>query len=191
MNVSINPVVAFAVCLLSASTASAQLVTNPIPAPIVKGSVRIRINNLVQMPATLALNGAKPDNSSSARARINFLRESPDGRLFVNDLRGQLYTLDANNQSHLYLDIDTANGGAGSTFPATYFTNGLAAGFISFNFDPNFLTNGKFYTIHMERAQDTTAVPNFATVDERTGSHPVNWQTVIPEGPPPPPLAST
>jgi hypothetical protein len=189
--VSIKPVVAFAVCLLLASTASAQLVTNPIPTPIVKGSVRIRINNLVQMPATLSLNGAKPDNSPSARSRINFLRESPDGRLFVNDLRGQLYTLDANNQPHLYLDIDTANGGAGSIFPATYFDNGLAAGLISFNFDPNFVTNGKFYTIHMERAQNTTAVPNFATVDERTGAHPVNWQTVVTEWTTPTPLAST
>src|SRR6185503_21015543 len=70
------------------TSADAQQVTNPIPTPIVKGSVRIQINNLVQMPATAATLG-KPDNSPSARARINFLRESPDGRLFVNDLRGQ------------------------------------------------------------------------------------------------------
>jgi hypothetical protein len=92
---------ASAVCFLLTHSAAAQLVTNPIPAPIVKGSVGIRINNLVQMRATLSLDEAKPDNSSSARARINFLRESPDGRLFVNDLRGQLYMLDANNQPNL------------------------------------------------------------------------------------------
>src|SRR6476646_4832022 len=157
--------------LAVATSADAQQVTNPIPTPVVKGSVRIRINDLVQMPATAATLG-KPDNSPSARARINFLRESPDGRLFVNDLRGQLYTLDANNQPHLYLDIDSANGCGGSIFPATYFHQCLAAGFISFNFPPDFVNNGIFYTIHMERALDTTAVPNFATVDERTGSHP-------------------
>src|SRR6187549_90082 len=132
-----------AACLAFVTSADAQQVTNPIPTPVVKGSVRIQINNLVQMPATAATLG-KPDNSPSARARINFLRESPDGRLFVNDLRGQLYTLDANNQPQLYLDIDSANGGAESIFPATYYDQGLAAGFVSFNFDPSFLTNGKF-----------------------------------------------
>ena len=115
----------------------AQQVTNPIPAPIVKGNVRIRIDNLVQMPNTAGTLG-KPDNSPGARARINFLRESPDGRLFVNDLRGQLYTLDANHQPQLYLDIDAANGGGGSIFPDTLFDNGLAAGFVSFNFIPSF-----------------------------------------------------
>jgi hypothetical protein len=179
-----------AVCLLLFGQSAAQQVTNPIPAPIVTGSVRVRIDNIVQMPSTTSSLGSKPDNSPGARARINFLRESPDGRLFVNDLRGQLYTLDANNQPQLYLDIDAANGGAGSIFPATYFDDGLAAGFISFNFDPNFLTNGKFYTIHMERAQDTSAVPNFATVDERTGSHPVKWHTIINEWTTPTPLAN-
>ena len=182
---------ALAVGWMLVRVAAAQQVTNPIPPPIVKGSVRIRIDNLVQMPATVSSLGAKPDNSPSARARINFLRESPDGRLFVNDLRGQLYTLDANNQPQLYLDIDSANGGAGSIFPSTYFDNGLAAGLISFNFDPSFLTNGKFYTIHTERAQDTIAVPNFSTVDERTGSHPVKWHTVITEWMTPSPLASS
>jgi glucose/arabinose dehydrogenase len=180
-----------AACLAFATSAAAQQVTNPIPTPIVKGSVRIRIDNLVQMPSTTSSLGNKRDNSPTARARINFLRESPDGRLFVNDLRGQLYTLDQNYQPQLYLDIDSANGGAGSIFPATYFSNGLAAGLITFNFHPDFQTNGIFYTIHMERAQDTLAVPNFATVDERSGSHPVKWETVVTEWKTPTPSAST
>src|SRR6187549_317914 len=140
----ISPLAAVAACHLLAAMAVGQLVTNPVPAPIITGSVRVRIDNVVQMPSTTSSLGSKPDNSPGARSRINFLRESPDGRLFVNDLRGQLYTLDANNQPHPYLDIDSANGGAGSIFPATYFDNGLAAGFITFNFDPSFLTNGKF-----------------------------------------------
>jgi hypothetical protein len=37
------------------------------------------------MPSTTSSLGTKPDNSPGARARINFLRESPDGRLFVNE----------------------------------------------------------------------------------------------------------
>ena len=176
-------------CLLPVRTILAQLVTNPIPAPIVKGDVRIRIDDLVQMPATLSTLGGKSDNSPAARARINFLRESPDGRLFINDLRGQVYTLDANNQPHLYLDIDS--GGGGSIFPATWYNNGLAAGLISFNFHPEFGQNGKFYTIHTENPAITSAVPDFATIDERSGTNPVMWHTVITEWTAANPLAST
>lgn len=42
--------------------------------------------------------------------------------------------MDQNFQPHLYLDVDSANGGSGSIFPATYFDQGLAAGFISFKY---------------------------------------------------------
>ena len=101
-----------------------------------------------------------------ARSRINFLRESPDGRLWVNDLRGQLYTLDQNYQPHLYVDLDSANGGAGSIFPATKFTDGLAAGFITYQFNPDFANPGtdgfgKFYTIHMESAAEYSGSAQF------------------------------
>jgi Glucose / Sorbosone dehydrogenase/Dockerin type I domain len=177
------------------SLAVAQL-SNPIPQPIVKENLRVRIQNIVQMPSTTGTLGSKVDNTPSARARINFLRESPDGRVWVNDLRGQLYSLGTNFQPQLFVDLDAANGGAGSIFPAMHFTDGLAAGFISFNFHPDFnhvgtYGYGKFYTIHLERAQDTAAVPNFATVDERSGSHPVNWHTVITEWTMPNPLANS
>ena len=166
---------------LAASTATAQL-TNPIPASIGASGIRVRIENLVQMPATLASVAPKSDDRPGSRARLNFFREAPDGRLFVNDLRGQLYTLGANYQPQVYLDIDAANGGAGSIFPAAYFNGGLAAGLISYEFHPEFATNGKFYTIHLERAQDTTAVPDFATTDMRTGGvFPVKWHTVVNE----------
>src|SRR3989304_9294273 len=79
-------------CLVAA-TAPAQQVTNPIPQPIVKGSLRVQIDPLVQMPSTINTWGSKGDHTQSAVARINFLRESPAGRLWVNDLRGQLYGL--------------------------------------------------------------------------------------------------
>ena len=44
---------------LFARSALAQPISNPIPTPIVKGSVRIRIDNLVQMPSTTASLGSK------------------------------------------------------------------------------------------------------------------------------------
>lgn len=173
-------------------TGQAQ-VGNPIPTPIVKQGLRVEIQDLVQMPSTQGTSGGKPDHSPGARARINFLHKSPDGRLFVNDLRGQLYTLDSNFAPQLFVDLDAANGGAGSIFPAMRFNNGLAAGFISFEFHPEFATLespgfGKFYTIHMEDAATTSAVPDFATVDQRTGSQPVRYHTVVTEWTTPTPL---
>jgi hypothetical protein len=42
----------------------------------------------------------------------------------------------------------------------------------------------------MERAQDTSAIPDFSTVDERTGSHPVKWHTIVNEWTTPTPLAN-
>jgi hypothetical protein len=174
------------IALLGMPAATHAQLTNPIPQPIVKGSLRVRIENLVQMPSTTGTLGTKADHTPSARARINFLRESPDGRVWVNDLRGQLYVLDDHFQPQLFVDLDAANGGVGSIFPAMHFANGLAAGFISFNFHPEFVQPGasgygKLFTIHMERAQDTSAVPHFATVDLRTGNHPVTWHTVVTE----------
>ncbi|WP_197526760.1 PQQ-dependent sugar dehydrogenase [Botrimarina colliarenosi] len=162
--------------LIGAAAAPAQIAT-----PVVKQGLRVEISDLVQMPATLGTVGGKGDHSSSARARINFLRESPDGRLFVNDLRGQIFTLDGANQPQLFVDVDAANGGGSSIFPAMSTTGGLAAGLISFQFHPDFENNGQFYTIHGERASDAVVSPDFSTVDLRTGSHPVNWHTVITE----------
>lgn len=179
------------VCLLCLTGEAWGQLGNPIPTPIVKQGLRVQIDDVVQFPDSEASLGGKPDHIPSSRARINFFRESPDGRYFVNDLRGQLYRLDENLQPQLYLDIDTDNGGSGSIFPATWFASGLAAGFISYNFHPEFETNGSFYTIHMERAADTSAVPDFFTVDERSGSHPVNWHTVITEWTAADPLAPT
>ena len=162
------------------AAAKAQL-SNPIPTPITKQGLRVQLEDVVQFPNSLSTLGSKPDHIPSSRARINFFREAPDGRMFVNDLRGQLYRLDQDLQPQLYLDIDDNNGGSGSIFPATWFTNGLASGFISFEFHPDFESNGLFYTIHMERAQNTAAVPNFSTTDLGDPNLDVAWHTVITE----------
>src|SRR5688572_16444047 len=88
-----------------ASPCAAQL-GNPIPQPIVKQGLRVEIHDLVQMPSSQGTLGSKGDHTPGARARINFLRDSPDGRLFVNDLRGQLYSLDNNHVPTQYFDLD-------------------------------------------------------------------------------------
>ena len=77
-------------------------------------------------------------------ARINVLREAPDGsgRLFVNDLRGPLHVIDGATLQ-TYLDFD-------AIFPDLKTSPGLASGLVSFAFHPDFATNGLFYTVHSE-----------------------------------------
>ena len=113
--------------------------------------LKIEIKDFAPMPVTGAVDG--PGNSAGLLARINFLREEPGGgrkRLFVNDLNGPLYIVDRETKKTVtYLDF---NGLAGHTgiFHRLAIDQGLASGFISFEFDPDYAHNGKFYTIHFE-----------------------------------------
>jgi glucose/arabinose dehydrogenase len=108
----------------------------PIPETISKTGLSVIVRDFVQMPST----------GSSPHARINFLREEPGGadRLFVNDLRGYLYTVDKASQAvTTYIDF-------AATFPSLKTSPGLASGHVTFEFHPEFATNGKFYTVHSE-----------------------------------------
>src|SRR5581483_1942588 len=111
----------------------------------------IHIQDFADMPITGALDG--PGNSAGLLARINFLREEPGGgrkRLFVNDLNGALYILDRQSKkSTTYLDLNGRDGRNG-IFHRLAIDANLASGFISFEFDPDYAHNGKFYTIHFE-----------------------------------------
>jgi hypothetical protein len=104
--------------------------------------------------ATMPITGAKgTSNSESLLARINVLREEPGPsrkRLFVNDVNGPLYILDKDTKKlTTYLNFDGREGQPG-IFHRLTIDNLLASGFISFQFDPDYMHNGKFYTIHME-----------------------------------------
>ncbi|HSU65735.1 MAG TPA: PQQ-dependent sugar dehydrogenase [Tepidisphaeraceae bacterium] len=111
----------------------------------------IEIKDYASMPVTGSVDGA--GNSAGLLARINFLREEPGGgrrRLFVNDLNGPLYILEkATKKSIVYLDFNGVAGNSG-IFHRLAIDGGLASGFISFEFDPDYGRNGKFYTIHLE-----------------------------------------
>ncbi|HEY2015792.1 MAG TPA: PQQ-dependent sugar dehydrogenase [Bryobacteraceae bacterium] len=128
------PALAFAVCALAASP-----------------ELTIRIKDYATMPLTGAIDG--PGNSAGLLARINFLREEPGGgrkRLFVNDLNGPLYILDKETRkTTTYLDFNGLPGRPG-VFHRLAIDQLLASGFISFEFDPDYPHNGKFYTIHLE-----------------------------------------
>lgn len=102
--------------------------------PVLDAGVRGELVDVIRLPAS----GTNP------RTRINELREAPDGtgRLFVVDLRGRLYALDG-AALHTYLDLAALR-------PALRTQPGLASGFVSFAFHPEWAVNGIFYTVHTE-----------------------------------------
>ena len=63
-----------------------------------------------------------------AAARVSFVRDLPDGRRFVNDSRGFLYLLGADDQPSVYADV-------AAVFPHAVY-NRLESGFIGFAFHP-------------------------------------------------------
>jgi hypothetical protein len=111
----------------------------------------VELRDFATMPMTGAVDG--PGNAAGLLARINFLREEPGvrrNRLFVNDLNGPLYIVDkATKQVSTYLNFNGLEGQRG-IFHRLVIDNLLASGFISFEFDPDYARNGKFYTIHFE-----------------------------------------
>jgi glucose/arabinose dehydrogenase len=130
-----------------------------IAAPIIPG-MTVEIADVVQMPDTRGM-GQEDSRSSNNLARINFLHELPDasGRWLVNDLRGQIYTVDSQTR-HVteYLDV-------GDEFDDFIIgPGGLSTGLIAATPHPDFATNGKFYTIHEEQASDNPATPDFQAV---------------------------
>jgi hypothetical protein len=150
--------------LLTVAPLTGQITSNPIPEPIQKRGLAVQIKDLVRLPDTRGLRPAEQDVSPSGWARISFVRDLPDGRRFVNDSRGFLYQLDANNQPHVYLNV-------GEAFPLAVY-NRLESGFIGFTFHPDFARNGLFYTVHAERGPGNPKKPDFIppgyTIDEVT-----------------------
>ena len=114
-------------------------------------------------------------------ARVNSFREEPggSGRVFVHDLNGPLYILNKKSRAlSTYLDF---NGKAGKPglFRRLAWDTGFAGGLFTFQFDPEYLVNGRFYTVHLEdpaiaapAAPDSTNVPGF-NVDGYTVTAPV------------------
>jgi glucose/sorbosone dehydrogenase len=143
--------VVIAIC--SAAAIQAQITANPIPAPVVKRGLAAEIRNLVRLPDTRGMRPAEQDVSPSGWARVNFVRDLPDGRRFVNDSRGILYLLGANSEPKVYANV-------AALFPQAVY-NRLESGFIGFVFHPEFARNGLFYTVHAERAAGNPKTPDF------------------------------
>ena len=124
----------------------------------------IEIADYAALPITGSPDGT--GNNAGSLARVNVLREepAPAGRLFVNDLTGPLYILDrATKKTITYLDFN-GRGSSPGLFDKLTTEAGLASGFISFEFDPDYASNGRFYTIHLEEI----ALPGALTPDNQS-----------------------
>src|SRR5262245_33964405 len=138
---------------IGAVAVTAQITSNPLPAPIEKRGLAVEIRDLVRLPDTRATIPAGQDVNPAGWARVSFVRDLPDGRRFTNDSRGFLYLLDRDNKPSVYANVAAA-------FPFAIY-NRLESGFIGFTFHPEFAKNGLFYTLHGERAAGNPGVLNF------------------------------
>jgi len=131
--------------LLFAASASAQ--------------ITLEIQDYATLPITGKVDGKT--NYDALLARVSGLREEPGGanRLFVPDLNGPLYVVDRDTRkATVYLDFNGREGKPG-IFHKLFVEAGFGSGLNMLYFDPDYRTNGKFYTVHIE----DPAAPGFET----------------------------
>jgi hypothetical protein len=111
--------------------------------------VTLELADYAAAPMTGAYNG---ENLLAPIARINTFRPEPGpgGRMFLGDLNGPLYVMNAATREFVpYLNLNGRDGKPG-IFPRFVYLQGLANGLVSFQFDPDYRNNGRFYTLHSE-----------------------------------------
>lgn len=122
-----------------ASTVTAggpEELVDPIPTGIQQSDLVAGVALIAQIPASA-------DKGMMTRiTKLDFIPKSD--RVFIVDIRGKLYELQ-NNEPKVYMDMAKLK-------PKFIDTPGLATGFGSFAFHPEFLTNGLLYTGHAEPA---------------------------------------
>ncbi len=148
-------VFAIAVVLQSLSSGAA---TAPSP-------LTLDLADYQAMPITGKLDGT--GQTDGMLARVNSFREEPGGtgRVFVHDLNGPLYILDKKSKTlTTYLNFNGREGKPG-VFRKLAWEVGFANGLVTFQFDPAYQANGRFYTVHIEDpAIDAPAVPDNTNV---------------------------
>ncbi len=110
--------------------------SDPIPEPISLSGLVVDLKLVTQMPASI-------DSGKLPLTRITKLDSEPNtGCIFILDLRGKLYRLQ-DNKPIVYMDMTKLK-------PNFINEPGLATGFGSFAFHPDFAKNGLLYTTHSE-----------------------------------------
>ncbi len=117
-------------------------ITNPIPERIPLSGLMVGLEPVIQIPHS-------SDKLPFTRgAKFDFQPGSDS--LFVLDHNGKLYKLQHNEHAVVYLDMAALR-------PAFINQPGLATGFGSFAFHPQFAKNGLLYTTHTEAAKTKDA----------------------------------
>lgn len=112
-------------------------IKDPISAKIQKSSLVAGLQFIAQVPAS-------SDSGKKPLARITQMIVQPTThKLFILDLRGKLYQLQQGKPA-LYMDMQKLR-------PNFINEPGLATGFGSVAFHPDFMKNGLFYTTHTEK----------------------------------------
>lgn len=120
-------------------------IKNPIPDSIKTSGLLVEIDSITQIP---------PSSDQLPLTRITKLDyETKTGDLYILDLRGKLYKLQ-NGQPKVYMDIVKLK-------PKFIDRPGMATGFGSFAFHPDFSKNGLLYTTHTEPAASAKADFNY------------------------------
>jgi glucose/arabinose dehydrogenase/mono/diheme cytochrome c family protein len=136
-------------------------VKDPMPTKIAKGGLTLKLEEWATAPTT---------STKNPLTRINqtFVLKGPNGnRLFMLDLRGKLYEV-KNKQFNVVMDMAKEK-------PKFIDDPGLATGWGSYAFHPDFYKNGLLYTTHTEKKNSAPA--DFAYPD----SIPVALQWIITE----------
>lgn len=142
-------------------TDTAAGIKDPIPEKIQSSGLVAELKEVTQFPSS------SPDKKSPS-ARITSMVVQPGSQmLFINDLNGKLYRLQHDSPEE-YMDLQ-------KIFPRFINRPGLATGFGSIAFHPDFQANGLLYTTHTEAPGSGKA--DFTYAD----SIPVTLQWVVTE----------
>ena len=130
-----------------ADTSTEPPVVDPIPAAITPSGLEIGLMEVATIPAS----------GSNPVTRINHVIDPDDGsgRLFVPDLRGDLWVVNGGTPT-VYLD-------AVAEFPDFVDSPNLGTGFGFVAFHPDFAANGRFYTVHTEAGAALATTPDYET----------------------------
>lgn len=108
---------------------------NPIPQKIPFSDLTIVLEEQLKVPGVSDL---------VPLTRINQMGYSPDGRLFIHDIRGKFYEINEDKSLTTHFDLS-------KLLAPDYIDNpGKGSGFASWAFHPDFANNGLFYTTHTE-----------------------------------------
>jgi len=135
----------------------------PTTFQVIKGGAAVLLEDYATLPLSGrggSITSFGPNvNMSDQLARPTFIRSEPtnaplsSARFFVTDLNRNLYILDkASRTFTAYLNFQ-------AIFPRYYNAGGFAGGLNPIAFDPEYASNGIFYTSHLETNSSASATP--------------------------------